>query len=136
MPTVHHDTADLPAPLRRLYRTTSVVWTAYAVALALTTHGSVLLRAAEPGRFVLTALASIVALAMVVRAIAPGRPEWTRWTLPLMCGTSVAAFTLLLFAADSAGGFTSGRAGFSLLVLTPGVIAYVHYLGEKAVTGR
>lgn len=126
----------LPLPLRRLYRITSVVWTVYAAALALVTHGSVLLQAADPGRHVLTVLAGLAAVAMAVRTVYPGRPEWTRWTLPMMSGTSVAAFTLLLFAVDSAGGFTAGRIGFSLLVLTPGGIAYIHYLGEKAVVGR
>jgi hypothetical protein len=56
--------------------------------------------------------------------------------LPLIGGISVATFTLLLFASDFAGGFTAIRVGFSLLVLTPGGIAYIHYLGEKMVAPR
>lgn len=129
-------TTEMPVPLRRIYQYTSIVWTVYATALALAIYGSTLLAFAQPARGVLATLAALVGIGMLVRAIAPGRPEWTRWALPLISGTSVATFTLLLFASDFAGGFTAGRIGFSLLVLTPGGIAYVHYLGEKVVAPR
>lgn len=125
-----------PSALRRLYQLTSAVWTIYAISLALSIHGTTLLNFAQPGRIILSVLAVLVGLGMLVRAFVPGRPEWTRWTLPMIGGTSVAAFALLLFAADFAGGYTPGRVGFALLVLTPGGIAYVHYLGEKVVAPR
>jgi hypothetical protein len=127
---------DMPRPLRRIYQCTSIIWTAYATALTLAIYGSTLLAFAQPARGVLATLTMLVGIGMLVRAIVPGRPEWTRWTLPLIGGTSVATFTLLLFASDFAGGFTAGRIGYSLLVLTPGGIAYVHYLGEKVVAPR
>lgn len=134
-----HDSQTItaaPHQLRRLYQYTSIVWTVYAAALALVIYGSTLLAFAQPARSVLATLATLVGIGMIVRAFIPGRPEWTRWTLPLIVGTSVATFALLLFASDFAGGFTPVRVGFSLLVLTPGGIAYVHYLGEKVVAPR
>lgn len=126
----------MPRPLRRLYQWMSILWAIYATALALAIYGSTLLAFAQPGRGVLATLATLVGIGMLVRAVVPGRPEWTRWTLPLILGTSVATFSLLLFASDMAGGFTAIRVGFSLLVLTPAGFAYVHYLGEKVVAPR
>lgn len=128
--------AALPNNLRRLYQLTSVVWALYAAGLALAAHGTVLLDFAEPGRLVLTALGVVVALGMITRSIVPGRPEWTRWTLPLVAGTSVATFSLLLFGSDFAGGLTASRLGFALLILVPAGFAYVHYLGERLVAPR
>jgi len=128
--------SDLPKNLRPLYQVTSIVWTFYAVGLALTTLGAPLLRFAVPGRIVLTVLALIVAIGMVLRAVVPGRPEWTRWTLPLVAGVSVTTFSLLLFAANFAGGLTTSRVGFAALILTPAAFACVHYLGEKVVAPR
>ena len=122
--------------MRRLYQYASILWTIYAASLSLVTYGSKLLAFAEPGRLVLATLAALVSLGMLVRALVPGRPEWTRWTLPLVGGTSVATFVLLLFASEVAGGFTTGRVGFALLVLTPGALAYAHYIGEKVVAPR
>lgn len=136
MTNVSQQSTTMPRPLRRLYQWTSIIWAIYATALALTIYGSTLLAFAQPARGVLAALATVVGLGMVVRAVVPGRPEWTRWTLPLILGTSVATFSLLLFAADIAGGFTPIRVGLSLLVLTPAGFSYVHYLGEKVVAPR
>jgi hypothetical protein len=127
---------ELPTNLRPLYQLTSAIWTIYAAGLALATHGSSLLAFAVPGKAILTTLATLVAIGMIVRAVVPGRPEWTRWTLPLVAGTSVATFTLLLFAADFAGGMTTSRLGFALLILTPAAFAYAHYIGEKVVAPR
>lgn len=136
MPHTKPVTTEITVSMRRVYQLSSLVWTVYSAALALAVYGSVLLKFAEPGRLVLTTLAAIVSIGMVIRAFAPNRPEWTRWTLPVIGGTSVATFTLLLFASDFAGGFTPARVGFSLLVLTPGGIAYVHYVGEKVMAPR
>jgi hypothetical protein len=127
---------ELSVPLKRLYQLTSAVWVIYAAGLSLATYGSTLLRFAQPGRWVLGSLAAVVGLGMMLRAFVPGRPEWTRWLLPLMGGTSVATFVLLLFATNFAGGPTPARIGFAVLVLTPGAMAYAHYLGEKVVAPR
>lgn len=136
MTNVSQQPMTMPRPLRRLYQWTSIIWALYATALALTIYGTTLLTFAQPARGVLATLAAVVGLGMVVRAVVPGRPEWTRWTLPLILGTSVATFSLLLFAADIAGGFTPIRVGLSLLILTPAAFSYVHYLGEKVVAPR
>lgn len=128
--------AELSLPLRRLYRLTSVVWAIYAAAMALLIQDAALLDFATPARVILSGLAALVSIGMIVRMIVPGRPEWTRWTLPTIAATSVATFVLLLFASQFAGGFTVARIGLSLLVLTPAGIAYAHYLGEKVVALR
>lgn len=129
--------AQLPVNLRRLYQLTSVIWMIYGLGLSLTAYGSTLFRFAEPGRITLTVLAALVAVGMGLRAVVPGRPEWTRWTLPLIGGTSVATFCLTLFAANIvSGGYTVARIGFSLLVLTPAAFAYAHYAGERVVAPR
>lgn len=129
-------TGRLSTPLRRLYRITSVLWTLYALGLANAAYGSVLLGAADPGRTVVAAMAALVAVGMLVRAVLPDRPKWTQWTLPLMAGTSVAAFLLTLFAIDATGGLSNARAGFALLILVPGAFAFVHYVGERVVVSR
>ncbi len=127
---------ELPVPLRRIYRFTSVVWAIYAAAMALLIHDVTLFNFAEPARIVLSGLSALVSLTMMARMIVPGRPEWTRWTLPLIAATSVATFVLLLFAFNVAGGYTLARIGLALLVITPAGIAYAHYLGEKVVSPR
>lgn len=127
---------ELSLPLRRIYRLTSVVWAVYAAALALLIHDAALLDYATIARFVLSGAAAIVSIVMIVRMIVPWRPEWTRWSLPLIAATSIATFVLLLFAYHFAGGFTVARVGLALLVITPAGIAYAHYLGEKVVSPR
>jgi hypothetical protein len=135
--TVHPHALPVPVELRRLYVLTSLVWMTYATALSFTAYGSALLRFAEPGRLVLTALAAIVAIAMAVRALVPGRPEWTRWTLPLIGGTSVSTFCLTLFAVNyDSIGYTPARVGYALLILVPALFAFAHYSGEKVVAPR
>lgn len=135
--TVPRDaTGALPPTLRKLYRITSLIWAVYAVGLALWAHGSVLLRFADLMRPLITVLAVLVAVAMVLRAVVPGRPEWTRWTLPLIIGASVSTFTLTLFGIEIAGDLTSARAGMALLALMPAAFAHVHYMGEKVVAPR
>lgn len=57
--------AEPPKKPRRLYQLIFLVWTIYA----------------------LSALARLLGLGIIARAIVPGRPEWTRWTLPLIGGT-------------------------------------------------
>jgi hypothetical protein len=114
----------------------SVVWAVYAAAMALLVHDAALLDFATPARIVLSGASALVSVGMIVRMFAPGRPEWTRWTLLLIGATSVATFVLLLFAAEFAGGFTLARIGLALLVLAPSGIAYTHYLGEKVVALR
>lgn len=116
------------------YRLSSLIWFCYSVALVLTACGSQLLWWAEPFRMTLLVLSGVTATAMAVRALAPDHPEWTRWTLPLMGCLSTSTFTLTLFAADMAGGFTAARVAYSLLLLTPALTAYLHWIGEKVVT--
>lgn len=133
-PRIHR--GALAPPLARLYRITSALWLVYALGLVGVAHGSTLLRFAEPGRYLLAVLGLLVVVAMLLRVLAPGRPEWTRWTLPMIVGLSVTTFALSLFGAETLGGFTTGRVGLSLLMLTPSGFAYVHYLGEKVVAPR
>lgn len=127
-------TVPTMAKLVGAYRLSALIWLCYSVALVLTACGSQLLWWAEPFRMTLLVLASVSAVAMGVRAVAPAHPEWTRWTLPLMGCLSTSTFTLTLFAADMAGGFTQARVAYSLLMLTPALTAYLHWIGEKVVT--
>jgi uncharacterized membrane protein YhhN len=122
--------------LRRLYRVTSLVWVLVAAGLCLSTWGSVLLSVLAPMRAVVSVLAALMALGMLVRAFVPGKPQWTRWTLPLMGSTSVATFFLALFASNIDGGYTISRIGYSLLLLSPALFAYTFWVGERVVVGR
>jgi hypothetical protein len=125
--------SPIAAKLLGAYRLSSLIWFCYSVALVLTAIGSQLLFWAETFRLVLLVFSTVTAIAMAVRVVAPAHPEWTRWTLPLMGCLSTSTFTLTLFAADMAGGFTAARLAYSLLLLTPALTAYLHWIGERLV---
>lgn len=122
-----------PRRLDAIYRAISVLWAIYAVALALSVYGSSLLAFADPGRYIVSGAAVLIGLGMLVRLVAPRRPEWTAWTLPLMGTCGVTAFVLAQFGTDYSGGPTFARVGYGLLLLVPALIAYVHWIAEKAV---
>lgn len=119
--------------LSPLYRMAAAVWLLYSVALLLVTLGSPLLAFAEPFRAVAVTLTSVTSVAMAVRLVSPGRPQWTRWTMPLIGTVAMSIFTLTLFASEMAGGITTSRAGFALLLLIPALGAYVSWISERTV---
>lgn len=121
--------------MKVVYRLASAIWLLYSLALLLTAAGSQLLAFAEPFRFTAVTLTSITAVAMTVRLFSPGRPQWTRWTMPLIGTVAMSTFTLTLFASEMTGGITPARAGFALLLLIPALGAYVSWLSERAVRG-
>lgn len=122
-----------PIPINGIYRLISAVWALYALGLSMSVYGSPLLAYADPGRYVVTALAVLTTLGMLVRMIVPGRPQWTRWTLPVIGSIGVASFVLAQFGAEYLGGLTWARTGYSVLVLMPALIAYVHWVAERLV---
>jgi hypothetical protein len=135
----HHsreETEHVPLVTRLapMYRLSAFIWMLYSVALLLTSVGSQLLEFAETFRLAMTVATALVTIAMLVRALVPGRPSWTRWALLALGGISVSTFTLTLFAADMAeGGLTAGRVAYALLLLVPALGVYVSWVGEKVV---
>jgi hypothetical protein len=127
---------ELPPRYKALYRVSSIIWTAYAVGIGLAAHGSQILAFADPGRHIILGLAILAAVAMLIRLLVPGRPEWTRWALPLMGMAGVSSSLLAVFANEIMGGFTAARVAYFLLLLVPGLMAYLHWLGERAVSPR
>lgn len=122
--------------LEPLYRLFSALWLIYAVGIGACAWGSQLISYADPGRYVLTGGAVLVALGMALRLVAPGRPQWTRWSLPVIGGLGVAMFVLVQFGVDLAGGFTVARVGYSLVILVPALTSYVHWVAERVVMPR
>lgn len=122
-----------PIPMNGIYRLVSAVWAVYALGLSMSVYGSQLLAYADPGRYVVTTLAVLTTIGMIVRLIVPGRPQWTRWTLPVIGAVGVASFVLVQFGTEYMGGHTWARTGYSLLVLMPALIAYVHWIAERLV---
>lgn len=128
---------EMTPALRRVYQLSSLVWLLVAFGLGLSALGSSLLRALDPAREIMVVLSVLAGSGMLIRMLAPSRPEWTRWTLPLVGFISVCTFMLTLFAVEFVnGGYTSARVGFALLVLTPAMFAYTHWIGEKVVSLR
>jgi len=124
----------LTARLAPMYRLSAFIWLLYSVALLLTSVGSQLLAFAEPFRWAMTVITALVSVALLVRALIPERPAWTRWALLVLGGVSVSTFTLTLFAADmAAGGFTLARVAYALLLLVPAFGVYVSWVGERVV---
>lgn len=125
-----------PIPLNGIYRALSAIWALYAAGMAMSVYGSQLLAFADPGRYIVAGLAALTTIGMLLRMVVPGKPEWTRWTLPVIGSVGVAAFTLAQFGADYLGGLTWARTGYSLLLLTPALIAYAHWVAERLVLRR
>ncbi len=131
-PLEHHVS---PARMAVLYRYTSLLWMVASASLGGYAYGSALLAHATVLRMVVPVLAAVVFLAMTLRLVTPGRPQWTRWTLPLMGGLSVCVFILALFGVESLG-FTPVRLGAAGLTLSPALVAYLHWIGERMVGPR
>lgn len=128
-------TTTVPPQFRMLYRWMSVVWMLLAVSLGLYSYGSTLLQEADAARLVVPVLAALVALAMFGRLIAPHRPGWTQWALPLMGVLCMTTFVLSVFGAEGLG-LTAPRLGVCGLVLCAGLFAYTHWHGERVVMDR
>lgn len=116
-----------------LYRWTSVLWVVAAASLGSYAYGTTLLSNAPQLRLVVTALAFLIAVVMLVRVFTPYRPDWTRWTLPLMGGLSMCTCLLSFFGAEGLG-FTPARLGVIGLTAVPAMFAYTHWVGEAVVT--
>lgn len=125
----------LSPALNGIYRLSAVIWMISAASLGGYAYGSVLLADAGPLRLVVPALASLVFLAMLLRLLAPGRPAWSRWALPLLGGLSVCTTTLTAFGVEEAG-ITAVRLAVIGLTFVPGLIAYAHWVGESLVQPR
>lgn len=120
--------------MRLLVRATSTVWILVTVGLGLLMMGSQLLSFAQPGRYALAAAAGLAGLAMLTRFVVPDHAGKTRWALPLIGVVSVSACLLTLFASEmSSTGFTPARVGYAILLLTPALFAYLHWVGERVM---
>lgn len=116
-----------------LYRWTSVLWLVTASSLGTYAYGTTLLAHAPQLRLAVPALAFVVAIAMLVRVFVPYRPDWTRWTLPLMGALSMCTCLLSFFGAEGLG-LTAARVGVVGLTLVPALFAYTHWVGEAVVS--
>lgn len=124
-----------PKGIAALYRYTSALWMLTSASLGGYVYGSVLVANATVLRLVVPALAAVVFVAMAFRLFTPGRPQWTRWTLPLMGTLSVCVFIMALFGIESLG-WTPVRLGAAGLTLAPALVAYLHWIGERMVSPR
>lgn len=115
------------------YRASAVIWIIYSAALGFTSLGSQLLAFAETFRIICLALAILSGVVMVLRLFTPGHPEWSRWTLLLNATAFLSTFVLSLFASEMAGGLTTSRIGYSLLLLGCAFTAYLNWFGERIV---
>lgn len=127
--------APLPPGLAIMYRWTSALWLMLACAMGCYAYGSTLLRDAVILRLVLPGLAALVAVAMLVRLVAPYRSQWTHWTMVLMGGLSMSTALQSAFGVEEIG-FTAARIGVIGLTLFPALIAYTHWIGERLVVTR
>jgi len=120
--------------VRLLMRVTSAVWLVVISGLGLSVTGSQLLSFAQPGRYLLAGATVAAAVAMLARIAAPDRAGATRWGLLLIGFVSISAFLLALFASElSVVGFTVARVGYAILLLTPALFSYLHWIGERVV---
>lgn len=127
--------AEYNRGLNVLYRYTACIWMLASAALGAFAYGSTLTADAGPWRAVVPSLAAVVFLAMLLRLITPGRPEWSRWSLLLMGGLSVCTGILSFWGAEGLG-FTAVRMAVIGLTLFPAAIAYMHWIGERMVSRR
>lgn len=116
-----------------LYRWSSALWMLLAASLGLYAHGSVMLAPYTALRMIVPLLAMVVFVAMLLRMFLPGRPTWTRWSLHLMGLLGVCTFIISLFGAEGLG-LTTARVGICGLVLSSGLFAFTHWLGEAVVS--
>ena len=127
--------SPLPPGMTALYRWSSAVWLMTACAMGSWAYGSTLLQDAVILRHVVPAFAALVAVAMLVRLIAPYRAKWTRFTMMLMGGLSMCTTLQIAFGVEEAG-VTAARLGVIGLTLFPALIAYTHWVGESLVIPR
>lgn len=127
--------APLSPGLALMYRWTSALWFMLACAMGAYAYGSTLLRDAVVLRHVLPVLAGVVAVAMLVRLVAPYRSEWTHWTMILMGALCLCTALQSAFGIEEIG-FTVARLGLVGLTLFPAFIAFTHWLGERLVVLR
>lgn len=125
----------LSPALTALYRWASLLWMLAACAMGAYAYGSTLLRDAVVLRHLIPALAAVVAVAMLVRVVAPYRAQWTRWTMILMGFLSSCTALQSAFGVEEIG-VTAARLGVVGLTLFPALIAYTHWLGESLVVAR
>lgn len=118
-----------------LHRVFSALWMVLAASLGLYAHGSTLTTDAVVLRQVVPALAALVAMAMLVRLLAPTRTGWTWWALPLTVGLCFCTFALSAFGVAGLGA-TAPRIGVTGLIGAIGAFALAHCLASLALDAR